>query len=82
MSWLGGSWRGQKAMWSLVRVAEREGVSCTVTIDKRHFSIYRPGADSPSQRRRRSLPPRIDQWNTVTCKLLIAGDYGEALYQG
>lgn len=78
---LGGSWRGQKALWSrvetdaltlasleaadaprmrelmekyrdlsmdladaaLVRVAEREGFSRIFTLDRRHFSIYRPG---------------------------------------
>lgn len=28
---------------ALVRVAEREGLSRIFTLDKRHFSIYRPG---------------------------------------
>lgn len=78
---LGGSWRGQRALWSrietralmlspldvddaphmrelmeryldlpmdladaaLVRVAEREKITKVFTLDRRHFSIYRPG---------------------------------------
>lgn len=88
---LGGSWRGQKALWSrieigaltlapldgaedaprmrelmekyrdlpmdladaaLVRVAEREGLTTIFTLDRRHFSIYRPG-----RRRRFAIIP-------------------------
>jgi predicted nucleic acid-binding protein len=78
---LGGSWRGQRALWSrietgalmlspldaddaphmrelmekyldlpmdladaaLVRVAERENLTRIFTLDRRHFSVYRPG---------------------------------------
>jgi uncharacterized protein len=78
---LGGSWQGQKALWSrletdalalapldeadaprmrelmekyrdlpmdladaaLVRVAEREALTHIFTLDRKHFSIYRPG---------------------------------------
>ena len=78
---LGGSWQGQKALWSrletdalalapldeadaprmrelmekyrdlpmdladaaLVRVAERESLTHIFTLDRKHFSIYRPG---------------------------------------
>lgn len=81
MHLLGGSWRGQKALWSrvetdaltlapldeadaprmrelmekyrdlpmdladaaLVRIAEREDLTRIFTLDRRHFSIYRPG---------------------------------------
>jgi predicted nucleic acid-binding protein len=87
---LGGSWSGQKALWSrletqaltlaalderdaprmrelmekyrdlpmdladaaLVRVAERESCSEIFTLDRKHFSIYRPG-----RRRRFSIVP-------------------------
>lgn len=87
---LGGSWPGQKALWSrletqalglapldetdaprmrelmekyrdlpmdladaaLVRVAERESVTEVFTLDRKHFSIYRPG-----RRRRFSMIP-------------------------
>ncbi|MBI3049460.1 MAG: PIN domain-containing protein [Acidobacteria bacterium] len=87
---LGGSWPGQKALWSrletdalrlaplderdaprmrelmekyrdlpmdladaaLVRVAEREGLTQIFTLDRKHFSIYRPG-----RRRRFSIIP-------------------------
>ena len=81
MCLLGGSWLGQKALWSrletdalalapldaadaprmrelmekfrdlpmdladaaLVRVAERESLTRIFTLDRKHFSIYRPG---------------------------------------
>jgi predicted nucleic acid-binding protein len=87
---LGGSWPGQKALWSrletqalalaplderdaprmrelmekhrdlpmdladaaLVRVAERESLTDIFTLDRRHFSVYRPG-----RRRRFSIVP-------------------------
>lgn len=90
MHLLGGSWRGQKALWSrletdaltlaeldardaprmrelmekyrdlpmdladaaLVRVAERASLSRIFTVDKRHFSVYRPG-----RRRRFAIVP-------------------------
>jgi predicted nucleic acid-binding protein len=38
---------------ALVRVAERESLSEIFTLDRRHFSIYRPG-----RRRRFSVLPR------------------------
>ena len=88
---LGGSWLGQRALWSrietdaltlapldetdaprmrelmekyrdvpmdladaaLVRVAERESMTEIFTLDRRHFSAYRPG-----RRRRFSILPR------------------------
>jgi uncharacterized protein len=37
---------------SLVRVAEREGLSRIFTVDRRHFSVYRPG-----RRRRFAILP-------------------------
>ena len=87
---LGGSWLGQKGLWSrletqaltlasldqqdaprmrelmekyrdlpmdladaaLVRVAERESLTEIFTLDRRHFSVYRPG-----RRRRFSIVP-------------------------
>ena len=87
---LGGSWQGQKALWSrieadaltlapldasdaprmrelmekyrdlpmdladaaLVRTAERESLTRIFTLDRRHFSIYRPG-----RRRRFAILP-------------------------
>jgi len=90
MHLLGGSWRGQRALWSrietdeltlapldasdaprmrelmekyrdlpmdladaaLVRVAERESLTQIFTLDRRHFSIYRPG-----RRRRFAILP-------------------------
>jgi predicted nucleic acid-binding protein len=38
---------------ALVRVAEREGLTEIFTLDRRHFSIYRPG-----RRRRFAMVPR------------------------
>jgi predicted nucleic acid-binding protein len=38
---------------ALVRVAERESLTEIFTLDRRHFSIYRPG-----RRRRFSIVPR------------------------
>jgi hypothetical protein len=87
---LGGSWPGQKALWSrleigalglaqldetdaprmrelmekyrdlpmdladaaLVRIAERDALTDIFTLDRRHFSIYRPG-----RRRRFAIVP-------------------------
>jgi uncharacterized protein len=37
---------------SLVRVAEREGLSRIFTVDRRHFSVYQPG-----RRRRFAILP-------------------------
>jgi predicted nucleic acid-binding protein len=37
---------------ALVRVAEREGLTQIFTVDRRHFSIYRPG-----RRRRFGIVP-------------------------
>ena len=40
---------------ALVRVAEREGLTEIFTLDRRHFSVYRPG-----RRRRFAIVPEVD----------------------
>ena len=42
---------------ALVRIAEREGLTRIFTLDRRHFSIYRPG-----RRRRFAIVPPLQRF--------------------